>query len=60
MKKSHEKTLIHIESYFCNRMVELMDQGLLDECDSLFEEFIVDGKEPEDDEWVFLPKEKTK
>lgn len=41
-------------------MVELMDQGLLEECDALFEEFIIDGEEPEDDEWMFLPKEKTK
>lgn len=60
MKKSHENTLIQIESFFCQRMTELMDQGLLDECDSLYSEFIIDDREPEMDEWVFLPREKTK
>jgi hypothetical protein len=41
-----------VEDYYIARMDELVEQELFDDSNALFEEFVVDGEEPE--EWVFL------
>ena len=45
--------IFQIEDFYCNRMEYLVDQERFDDCHSIFEEFVVDGEEPE--EYVFMP-----
>jgi hypothetical protein len=44
--------IYHIEEFYCNRMEHLVDQEQFDDAHSIFEEFVVDGKEPE--EYIFM------
>lgn len=41
-----------VEDYYISRMDELVEQELFDNSNALFEEFVIDGSEPE--EWIFL------
>lgn len=41
-----------VEDYYISRMDELVEQELFDDSNALFEEFVIDGGEPED--WMFL------
>ena len=54
IKSEQKQTLKEIEQYFCERMIELMDLGLIEESDSLYAEFIVNDKEPTSKDWVFM------
>lgn len=40
-----------IEEYYCERMEELVDLCRFNDSDAIFQEFVVDGQEP--DEWIF-------
>jgi len=40
-----EKTPIEVESYLCERMIYLMDHGLIEESESLRKEFHLDDSE---------------
>tara|TARA_B100001094_G_scaffold32755_1_gene27233 strand:- start:56397 stop:56537 length:141 start_codon:yes stop_codon:yes gene_type:complete len=40
-----EKTSIEVESYLCERMIHLLDLGLIEESDSLRKEFHLDDSE---------------
>jgi hypothetical protein len=46
-------SIYQIEEFYCNRMEYLVDEERFDDSHSIFEEFVVDGKEPE--EYVFIP-----
>lgn len=41
-----------IEEFYCRRMEELVEEERFDDSNSIFEEFVIAGEEP--DEWVFL------
>jgi len=45
-----ENIIDEIELYWCERMTHLVDQNEIQNADSLYTEFVVDGKEPS--EWV--------
>jgi pentatricopeptide repeat protein len=46
-------TIYEIEEFYCNRMEYLVNLEEFDDAHSIFEEFIVDGEEPE--KYVFIP-----
>lgn len=48
----------HIEEFYCDRMTVLFDNEQYDDAHSIFEEFVVNGEEPED--YVFLEFTGTK
>ena len=48
--------IYQIEEYYCNRMEYLVDRELFDDSHAIFEEFVVDGEEPE--EYIFIPYHK--
>jgi hypothetical protein len=50
--EEREWCIHHIEEFYCNRMTELVDNEQYDDAHSIFEEFVVNGEEPE--EYVFL------
>ncbi len=45
--------IYQIEEFYCNRMEYLIDLEEFDNAHCIFEEFVVDGEEPE--EYVFIP-----
>lgn len=45
--------IYQIEEFYCNRMEYLFDQEQFDDAHSIFEEFVIDGEEPE--EYIFMP-----
>lgn len=45
--------IYQIEEFYCNRMGYLVDQEQFDDAHSVFEEFVVNGEEP--DEYIFMP-----
>jgi hypothetical protein len=45
--------IYQIEEFYCNRMGLLVDEERFDDSNAIFEEFVVDGEEPE--EYVFMP-----
>lgn len=45
--------IYQIEEFYCNRMEFLVDEEKFDDAHSIFEEFVVDGQEPE--EYIFIP-----
>lgn len=53
-----EWSIHHIEEFYCSRMEELFDKEQYDDAHSIFEEFVVNGEEPED--YVFLEFTGTK
>ena len=46
-------SIYQIEEFYCNRMEYLVDNEMFDDSHSIFEEFVVDGEEPE--EYIFMP-----
>jgi len=52
MNNLHRQILIEIESYWNNRMCELVNEDRFDDSDALYLEFVVDGEEPDD--WIFV------
>lgn len=44
--------IYHIEEFYCNRMEFLVDQEKFDDAHAIFEEFVVDGENPE--EYTFI------
>jgi hypothetical protein len=45
-----EAIIDQIESYWCERMTVLVENNQIEDSDSLYLEFVVDGEEP--NEWV--------
>jgi hypothetical protein len=45
--------IYQIEEYYCNRMEYLVDNDRFDDSHAIFEEFVIDGVEPE--EYIFMP-----
>jgi hypothetical protein len=45
--------IYQIEEFYCKRMEYLVDKEQFDDSNAIFEEFVVDGEEPE--EYVFMP-----
>jgi hypothetical protein len=45
--------IYQIEEFYCNRMEYLVDCERFDDSHSIFEEFVIDGEEPE--EYMFIP-----
>lgn len=46
-------SIYQIEEFYCKRMEYLVDKEQFDDSHAIFEEFVVDGEEPE--EYVFMP-----
>ena len=40
------------EAFYCDRLTELVDEKRIDEASAIFEEFVVEGEEPDD--WFFM------
>lgn len=59
MINSREQILTELEVYWCDRMTELVHQNRINDADSVFSEFVVDGKEPFEQEWIFIPHHKA-
>ena len=49
---NRDTIITSIEDFYCSRMTELVDENKLDDSNAIFNEFIVDEKEPV--EWLFL------
>ena len=47
-----EKVIAKCEEFYCNRLTELVDRKMIDEAGAIFEEFVVEGEEPDD--WFFF------
>ena len=45
--------IYQIEEFYCNRMEYLVDEERFDDSNAIFEEFVIDGEEPED--YIFMP-----
>lgn len=45
--------IYQIEEFYCNRMEYLVDAERFDDSYAIFEEFVLDGEEPE--EYIFMP-----
>jgi hypothetical protein len=45
-------SIYNIEEFYCNRMEYLVDEERFDDSHAIFEEFVVDGEEPE--EYIFI------
>ena len=45
--------IYQIEEFYCNRMEHLVDEERFDDSNAIFEEFVIDGEEPED--YIFIP-----
>lgn len=45
-------TIYQIEEFYCNRMEYLVELEKFDDAHCIFEEFVVDGEEPE--EYLFM------
>jgi hypothetical protein len=53
MKKEDYDLTIHIiEEYYCSRMSELVDEERFDDSDAIFNEFVLNSKNPT--EWTFV------
>tara|TARA_Y100000592_G_scaffold63062_1_gene98355 strand:+ start:1711 stop:1905 length:195 start_codon:yes stop_codon:yes gene_type:complete len=50
-EQRRDQLIQDLESFYCTRSIYLMDYDLKN-LDCLFEEFVINGKEPED--WLFL------
>ncbi len=48
----HDESLVEIEEFYMGRLSDLVDKGLFNDADAIFEEFVVDGEEP--DEYLFI------
>jgi hypothetical protein len=44
--------IYQVEEYYCQRMETLVDEERFDDSNAIFEEFVVNGEEP--DEWIFM------
>jgi len=47
-----DKAICELEEYYCSRMDYLVERDKFDYAHSIFEEFVVDGEEPE--EYLFV------
>ncbi len=47
-----EEVIKSCEAFYCDRLTELVDRKMIDEASAIFEEFVVEGEEPDD--WYFF------
>ena len=47
-----EEVIKSCEVFYCDRLTELVDRKMIDEASAIFEEFVVEGEEPDD--WYFF------
>ena len=47
-----DQCIEHCESFYCDRLTELVDEKKIDDASAIFEEFVVEGEEPDD--WFFI------
>jgi pentatricopeptide repeat protein len=50
-----EWNIYHIEEFYCSRMKFLVENEHFEDAHSIFEEFVVDGEEPDPDNYIFMP-----
>lgn len=55
----HQLTLIEVESYWCQKMTQLIEENRVQDANSLFSEFVVDEEDPIEifdltSKWAFL------
>jgi hypothetical protein len=41
-----EQLLINLEAFWCQRMTELHEQGMVEDASALFSEFVLDNQDP--------------
>lgn len=54
-----EQLLMNLEAFWCQRMTELHEQGMIEDASALFSEFVLDAEDPFLDDqthskWAFL------
>lgn len=54
MENIQEQILAELELQWCNRMTELVQYNMIEDSNALFSEFVVDGMEPFEHEWLFV------
>lgn len=54
MDNIQEHILAELELQWCNRMTELVQYNMIEDSNALFSEFVVDGMEPFEHEWLFV------
>jgi hypothetical protein len=47
-----EEIITDIEQFYCDRLSYLVDSDRIADSDSLYSEFVIDEKEPDD--WIFM------
>ena len=49
----HDESMLEIEEFYMGRLTALVDDHRFVDADAIFEEFVIDGSEP--DEYLFMP-----
>lgn len=49
-----EQNLYEIESAWCDQMTSLVGENRIQDADALYTEYVIDGVEPFDEEWLFV------
>jgi hypothetical protein len=52
VEEIRENLITYVEEYFCEQITNLIDMDMKDDADSFYQEFVVNGEEPE--EWLFV------
>ncbi len=52
LENSRDLNIYLIEEFYCDRMEKLVDLERFDDSHAIFEEFVVDGENPE--KWFFM------
>lgn len=47
-----ENLITYVEEYFCEQITNLLDTKTKEDADCFYQEFVVNGEEPE--EWLFI------
>ena len=55
--KMYQRNIDLIADHYMNRVTHFCDLNDIETCNALYEEFVVDGQDPEDGdyEWCFIP-----
>ena len=53
-EEERQESISCAEDFYCDRLTELVDEKRIEDASSIFEEFVVDNKDPDD--WFFMKK----
>jgi hypothetical protein len=51
---TREQNICEIESSWCDQITKLVDEDKIQDADALFSEYVIEGVDPFDDEWLFI------